>query len=413
MFRITKRIYPALVFAFSLFGQVSYAKDVYFCVGSRQVCFKAQEEDLLRFPNSLLGSMIRNKDLIKPSEIYWQIELKYVEATQTFENNYIPHYKIEKRDPEAFEAILRWIENESLSMINKDNRATVLEDADYFGLPELREALKGKKNRLEVVEGEQEGCPEGYIQVPGNPSYRTPNKEKDFCVMKYAASTSDDGSGKAVSVKALPWTNINRLEANEACKANGPDYHLISNNEWMAIARNIEANPANWSNGAVGSGVLAKGNHNSRGIAIPGNDDQPHFAMTYEAWEPIPTDWAHRRIHVLSNGEIIWDMAGNINQWVSDNLWTEEPPHGTWSREYSDGSFPSMMKRSFRKRFAPKGAYNSSQNIGTIFLSNIEGVARGGWFRSNLSAGVFYARVGHHKRYSHFEIGFRCTKSLP
>jgi len=37
-------------------------------------------------------------------------------------------------------------------------------------------------------------------------------------------------------------------------------YHLITNWEWMAIARDIEQVPENWTGGAVGSGMIKRGN---------------------------------------------------------------------------------------------------------------------------------------------------------
>lgn len=59
-----------------------------------------------------------------------------------------------------------------------------------------------------------------------------------------------------------------------ACKNMGPGYHLITNNEWMTIARSIEANPQNdwqivngfidpnsqnWNSGTVGVGNIFNG----------------------------------------------------------------------------------------------------------------------------------------------------------
>lgn len=49
-----------------------------------------------------------------------------------------------------------------------------------------------------------------------------------------------------------PIAEINQAEAIDACMSMGNGYHLITNDEWMTIARNIEANPSNWSSGTVG-----------------------------------------------------------------------------------------------------------------------------------------------------------------
>lgn len=49
-----------------------------------------------------------------------------------------------------------------------------------------------------------------------------------------------------------PIADINQAEAIAACQSMGSGYHLITNNEWMTIARSIEANPTNWSSGTIG-----------------------------------------------------------------------------------------------------------------------------------------------------------------
>lgn len=48
-----------------------------------------------------------------------------------------------------------------------------------------------------------------------------------------------------------PIVDITQAAAIDACKSMGEGYHLITNNEWMTIARNIEATSQNWSSGTV------------------------------------------------------------------------------------------------------------------------------------------------------------------
>jgi hypothetical protein len=72
--------------------------------------------------------------------------------------------------------------------------------------------------------------------------------------MKYEAK--DDGSGNAVSqANTTPWVSINQVDAWDECDSlntedtrtnidndtnNDGTYALISNPEWMTIARNVE-----------------------------------------------------------------------------------------------------------------------------------------------------------------------------
>jgi hypothetical protein len=57
-----------------------------------------------------------------------------------------------------------------------------------------------------------------------------------------------------------PWRMINANESFAECESLGENYSLISNPEWLAIAREIENIASNWTAGSVGSGCLFRGN---------------------------------------------------------------------------------------------------------------------------------------------------------
>ena len=232
-------------------------------------------------------------------------------------------------------------------------------------------------------------CPEGYIPVPTNASYA-----KDaFCVMKYAASKGKYGEAESKQ-GAMPWVMIDRKSAGKACEQNGADYHLLTNNEWMTIARDIEANDKNWSGGSVGNGTLSRGNSESRTRLPSGPDEDPHFNTKQ-------SDWIHRRTHILSNSEVIWDMAGNVWQWVSDSHWV----FGSGLKEYSE--LPSAQ----RSKFGPAGKYNSKQGMGKISLGKKRAVLRGGgWHNANV-AGVFAVVLDFSAGGAYDTTGFRCALS--
>ena len=110
-------------------------------------------------------------------------------------------------------------------------------------------------------------CPTGFIAVPGNATFST----ADFCAAQYEMTYTDadspnspvlgqdwntvvyDSNKVPVSQAGkYPIGNISQTQAIAACASMGAGYHLITNNQWMTIARNIEANPLNWSGGTVG-----------------------------------------------------------------------------------------------------------------------------------------------------------------
>ena len=78
-------------------------------------------------------------------------------------------------------------------------------------------------------------CPSGFITVPGSATYGT----ADFCTMKYAASQSS--STVPISLAAnTPWVNITQTAAiaNSANVAGCSGCHLITDAEWLTIAKN-------------------------------------------------------------------------------------------------------------------------------------------------------------------------------
>jgi len=130
---------------------------------------------------------------------------------------------------------------------------------------------------------EEEKCPRGFIYVPENLNY-TNLGVNEFCVSKYemkAVSSFDgalfiEGNGGGTlctfSLAPLitnadsrpdgtPWVCLTRDQARNECQEIGPNFDLISDLQWMVIARNIEEKDQNWDgeNSADPNGMLAKG----------------------------------------------------------------------------------------------------------------------------------------------------------
>ena len=143
--------------------------------------------------------------------------------------------------------------------------------------------------------------------------------------------------------------------AVEACEGLGTGYSLISNEEWMTIARSIESVPENWDSGIAGQGTLSRGYSTT---SIGGSKPSPSTAnclydnsyggsgscsATYTA-PPVPDQWlypdnAHlyKRTLKLSttSSEVIWDFSGNIREWVKWQIAGNE-------RAYKTGDDPTQ-----------------------------------------------------------------------
>jgi hypothetical protein len=288
-------------------------------------------------------------------------------------------------------------------------------------------------------------CPNGYIPVVGNPVLSV----SDFCVMKWEAkcattiagtticspSTGAPSASKiAVSVASgTPWNNITATDSLSACRnlntINGvtDKYDIISNAEWMTIARSIEATASNWV-GGVNTGYISRGHtDNSPGSACDGTVVNVQTNCTTLS----TTTPNQKRTHTLENGEVIWDIAGNVMEWTD---WVRETPNTTFTtvalanKAYvnADGG-PVATVREFPPldRNINNGdvmnvltwqsnnpALSSSHGIGQYYASLAVDAAalRGGYWgdwdgRSGVFALYLYVGVGGAAHYR----GFRCV----
>lgn len=250
-------------------------------------------------------------------------------------------------------------------------------------------------------------CPTGYVPVEGNAAYSV----DEFCVMKYEAK---DVSGKATSLAAFsPWVSISAEDAFGTCNiisesGYSGSFAMISNSEWMTIARNIENQDENWSGGAVGSGCMFMGNNGYNATCSYSNSFAPDFGA----------DRNSKARHKLSNGSEIWDFAGNVWEFVdwssSDSVFTKGPTDGSpnW-RELSvlSGSLTNDL-------IGPQGLYDSSHGVGKWFGSMAdESWNRGYAFRggdyddiSNYpGTGIYSIALNAKVNDNATTVGFRCV----
>lgn len=167
-------------------------------------------------------------------------------------------------------------------------------------------------------------CPSGYTRVVGSPRLGT----TDFCAMTYeakcrsgnseAAPTKEGAYDNAASpcalsdivsqANGLPIANVSQDEARAYCAAAGA--HLMTNAEWMTIARDAELIPENWEAGTVGSGFMPRGNF--------GEDFSVQDASDPYGGGELADDFTWYRRLSLSTDDVIWDMSGNVSEWVDD-----------------------------------------------------------------------------------------------
>jgi len=307
-------------------------------------------------------------------------------------------------------------------------------------------------------------CPEWFIPVPWNAEFMQPW----FCVAKYEMGYENitvpnstiwwtdwntvkySSTGTLVSKAWMyPIADISQDQAKAECQKIWK--HVITNNEWMTIARNIEANVDNWSRGTAGTGGIY------RGITGEGNTAVSLWCQTAvstgsgtrtyvsRAWSTDTTKWwsskwadcDSKRQHKLSNGEVIWDLAGNVREHVNgrntmntDNIGTMNANAcGTsWTAGWNWYSFTNntttdnVTQCDFTNGYSYKNIWpkipnlNANNGIGRIWsyssgntLSDRVSL-RGGPADSIGYSGVFTMHLGWDASTQHRTVGFRCSQ---
>lgn len=262
-------------------------------------------------------------------------------------------------------------------------------------------------------------CPDGFAFVPSNEEVgATP-----FCIARYEMRIlGDDNGNQAFDANFVadsrgtgtPWVNLDKGAARVACDSLDFAYQLISNAQWQAIARSIENEPSNWSGGAVGSGSVPRGHTDESPFALLEGDSDPcEGTGNPNCADPGSGDWDQKRTHVLGNGEIIWDFAGNAWEQVDGSTGA---PDGLWM-EYTDSPFTSDPGwEDFREDFAPLGDYDGSHGMGGIYGGDGNLIRGGSYDHPSPGSGGAQGLEdmgiysGHHNAWNvEATHGFRCA----
>ena len=310
-------------------------------------------------------------------------------------------------------------------------------------------------------------CPDGYIWVSGNSKFGT---ESGFCVMKYEAKCDDDsdgvgdttaesadygvwvnsstactGAGKDVvsSAQGAPITYISQVDAQAYCEAIGEGYHLITDQEWMTIAEDAGWQDENWCDldgsncgNTPGTNYLAAGHNDnapSEAEDATTSDSYPCYATVAEDTNATCGDsGSQKRTHTLSNGEVIWDVAGNVYEWTDNYIVHEigtahtdgEMPlndtAATTSNWYEYTNVVNYKSINYIKPF--RSDWSSTQRIGKIYLdyngayttgdnqSDYHAFKRGGSWSNTSYAGVWTLSLDISPAHVYNNLGFRCAR---
>lgn len=272
-----------------------------------------------------------------------------------------------------------------------------------------------------------EDCPNGYVPVPANSGLNS----SEFCVMKHEARawidansdgivdtgevdadgcleggcTTDNwgtGTHKPGSTdEGIGWRRISQDNAKTMCTNLGTRYDLISNPEWMAIARNVENVDANWSGATVGSGCLFRGNN--------GWND----ACGYDGSDPEGGTGRNTKAKLtLDNGEEIWDLASNLWEWVdwSKGGSLEATPLTCDTSGWAELTAVSCVDFPNDTFNSENGTFTSTEGMGKFYGSTGGGaMVRGRYSGGGDGSGIYSTYLGYSFWNLDSLIGFRCV----
>ena len=257
-------------------------------------------------------------------------------------------------------------------------------------------------------------CPTGFIVVPGSPTYGTGN----FCVMKYEAKQVGSTNVPISQASGLPWISISQTDAI----ANSPNVvgctgcHLITEAQYLTIIQNVLKVASNWSTGIVGSGYIYSGYGDStttHSLAASSNDS---LGYSGESVSSGP----QRRTLTLSNGAVIWDLAGNVWEWTSGTFTTGQPGVTgggiDWREWTAVTNLGTLLPNIFPSGTGISGAntWNNSKGIGEIYSTADEtgtqrSFMRGGSWWGNYP-GVLSVALNFMPDWSDLDVGFRVAQ---
>lgn len=265
-------------------------------------------------------------------------------------------------------------------------------------------------------------CPTNYVFVPAPADQVVTG----FCAAKYEMKKV--GAVAVSQAGGKPWVNVDRATAQKACQDLGVGYDLISNVQWQTVARNVASVTENWrmpasggfsfgssQSSAVGSGSLSYGNaegYMQSSYVLAANIDD---SQSCGSGACTSSKWLTKRTHVLSNGQvknIIWDLSGNVEEWVGDDYTVVDKNDKYVSSLTSANNLQDWFGTTLNcssptaNNYCGYGYYWGATAGGGV---NYNTIARGGRVGDFQKAGVFASFLGYSKNRVSDLLGFRCV----
>ncbi|EKE28016.1 MAG: hypothetical protein ACD_3C00111G0033 [uncultured bacterium (gcode 4)] len=284
-------------------------------------------------------------------------------------------------------------------------------------------------------------CPIWFVSVPWNQEFNQPG----FCVMKYEAKALNWIINSWFNWHSYSWTdvvvsnpqdvsivNVTQPQAITACRSMWVWYHLITENEWMTIARNIELSSNNWTSWMVWSWYIHNWHvNNNPAVALTGSSDDSNWFYWITWWTWTTSAFNNKRTLTLSNWNVIWDFAWNVWEHVNKantldatnidsnnfslesacNNWTWAQWSWYWNDWVAECQFQNWY---LRTSYWPGWAYNSNQWVWRIYANNTEDrnnvfIRWDNWMHMG-NAWIYTLNLQQRAVDSDYSVGFRCTK---
>lgn len=276
----------------------------------------------------------------------------------------------------------------------------------------------------------------------GLPAVLKGRKVEAYLIGKYPA-TLIDGVPYSLPLQK-PAVNVNHDDAIRLCEAKGPGWHLITNDEWAALAHQSRKN-----------GTLPRGNTNSgKSHSHPeetGTTYEGGYGKTLTGSGPVTWNHDHTAEGVADMCGNVWEHVGGIRfvdgkvqvipnneaaagadqsegspEWT--NLYTEDgdpiyynvddgaitlQPYEPEEKDYDGVRFTWLRTHDLDvpDKLIELGLYPADGYEGTdYFWLDSDGercVYRGGSWNNGADAGVFYLYGSHARSSSDADIGFR------